>query len=85
MPPFSFPWTDRRFNSELPDTSRTSRIEIESFCDGSDLSEPLTRFKFEELNEDLFKRCLPIVQRVIDDSGVAKKWRGMNKEWMVFI
>jgi endoplasmic reticulum chaperone BiP len=53
-------------------SSRSSRIEIESFCDGSDLSEPLTRFKFEELNEDLFKRCLPIVQRVIDDSGVTK-------------
>jgi heat shock protein 5 len=56
----------------LLSSSRTSRIEIESLCDGSNLSEALTRFKFEELNEDLFKRCLPIVQRVIVDSGVAK-------------
>lgn len=54
-------------------SSRTSRIEIDSFCDGTDLAEPLTRFKFEELNEDLFKKFIPIVQRVIDESGVPKR------------
>ncbi len=54
-------------------SSLTSRIEIDSFCDGTNLTEPLTRFKFEELNDDLFKKCIPIMQRVIDESGVTKR------------
>ena len=32
-----------------------ARIEIESLFDGIDFSETLTRAKFEELNNDLFK------------------------------
>lgn len=35
---------------------RQVRVEIESFFDGNNFSEPLTRAKFEELNMDLFKR-----------------------------
>jgi len=31
-------------------SAHQERIEIESFCDGTDLNEPLTRAKFEELN-----------------------------------
>jgi heat shock protein 5 len=49
------------------------RIEIESFCDGKDLSEPLSRAKFEELNLDLFKKTLTPVQKVLDDSSMKKK------------
>ena len=39
-------------------------MEIESLADGVDLSEPLTRARFEELNNDLFKKTLGPVKRV---------------------
>jgi heat shock protein 5 len=53
-------------------TSATQRIEIESLHDGLDFSETLTRARFEELNNDLFKKTLGPVQKVLDDSGMKK-------------
>ena len=40
------------------------RVEVESLAEGVDLSEPLTRARFEELNADLFKKTLGPVKRV---------------------
>lgn len=40
------------------------RVEVESLAEGIDLSEPLTRARFEELNNDLFKKTLGPVKRV---------------------
>ncbi|KAF9607921.1 hypothetical protein IFM89_003735 [Coptis chinensis] len=34
------------------------RVEIESLYDGLDFSEPLTRARFEELNNDLFRKTM---------------------------
>ena len=34
------------------------RVEIESLYDGIDFSEPLTRARFEELNNDLFRKTM---------------------------
>ncbi|RKP02300.1 hypothetical protein CXG81DRAFT_10940 [Caulochytrium protostelioides] len=48
------------------------RIEIESFHDGDDLSETLTRAKFEELNMDLFKRTMKPVEKVLKDAKLKK-------------
>jgi len=39
------------------------RVEIESLAEGVDLSEPLTRARFEELNNDLFKKTLTPVRK----------------------
>lgn len=50
----------------------STRIEIESFFEGNDLSEPLTRAKFEEINMDLFRRTLKPVEQVLKDAGVKK-------------
>ena len=47
-------------------------VEIESIMDGIDLSERLTRARFEELNADLFKKTLKPVQQVLDDAGMKK-------------
>jgi len=44
------------------------RLEIESFFEGEDFSEQLTRAKFEELNMDLFRSTLTPVQKVMDDA-----------------
>jgi endoplasmic reticulum chaperone BiP len=48
------------------------RLEIESLAEGIDLSEPLTRARFEELNEDLFKKTMTPVKKALEDSGKAK-------------
>jgi heat shock protein 5 len=40
------------------------RIEIEALHDGIDISEPLTRARFEELNIDLFKKTMGPVRKV---------------------
>lgn len=48
------------------------RIEIESFHNGKDMSETLTRAKFEELNMDLFRKTLEPVKRVLEDAKLGK-------------
>lgn len=50
----------------------STRIEIESFHQGKDFSETLTRAKFEELNNDLFKKTLKPVDQVLKDAKVKK-------------
>ncbi|XP_070581942.1 endoplasmic reticulum chaperone BiP-like [Ptychodera flava] len=49
-----------------------ARVEIESFYDGEDFSEVLTRAKFEELNMDLFRSTMKPVQKVMEDAGMSK-------------
>uniref|UniRef100_A0A4W3GVT8 78 kDa glucose-regulated protein n=1 Tax=Callorhinchus milii TaxID=7868 RepID=A0A4W3GVT8_CALMI len=49
-----------------------ARIEIESFFEGEDFSETLTRAKFEELNMDLFRSTMKPVQKVLEDSDLKK-------------
>ncbi|CBY24005.1 unnamed protein product [Oikopleura dioica] len=53
-------------------STHSARIEIESFFDGEDFSETLTRAKFEELNNDLFRGTLKPVQKVMEDGEMKK-------------
>ncbi|XP_075485013.1 luminal-binding protein 5-like isoform X2 [Primulina tabacum] len=48
------------------------RVEIESLFDGMDFSEPLTRARFEELNNDLFKKTMGPVKKALADAGLGK-------------
>lgn len=48
------------------------KVEVEGLIDGQDFSERLTRAKFEELNMDLFKKCLPPLTNVLKDAGLKK-------------
>ncbi|GFR49494.1 hypothetical protein Agub_g11410, partial [Astrephomene gubernaculifera] len=48
------------------------RVEIEALYDGIDLSEPLTRARFEELNMDLFKKTMGPVKKAMDDANLKK-------------
>ena len=48
------------------------RFEIESLVDGIDLSEPLTRARFEELNSDLFKKTMGPVRKAMADAKLGK-------------
>ncbi|TKA81891.1 78 kDa glucose-regulated protein [Cryomyces minteri] len=53
-------------------SQKSTRIEIESFFEGNDFSETLTRAKFEELNNELFKRTLKPVDQVLKDAKLKK-------------
>lgn len=48
------------------------RVEVEALFDGIDLSEPLTRARFEELNIDLFRKTLGPVKKAMEDASFAK-------------
>ncbi|KAJ9680007.1 hypothetical protein PVL29_021784 [Vitis rotundifolia] len=49
------------------------RVEIESLYDGLDFSEPLTRARFEELNNDLFRKTMGPVKKAMEDAGLEKR------------
>merc|ERR1712096_65966 len=53
-------------------STHQTRVEIEAFIEGEDLSESLTRARFEELNNDLFKNTLAPVKQVLEDGGFKK-------------
>merc|ERR1719411_2210180 len=48
------------------------RVDIENFAEGIDFAETLTRARFEELNNDIFRKTLKPVQIVLKDSGMKK-------------
>ena len=58
------------------------RVEIESLAEGVDLSEPLTRARFEELNNDLFKKTMGPVRKAMEDADLkkARSWLLSNVE-----
>ncbi|GAA6028105.1 hypothetical protein JCM8097_001873 [Rhodosporidiobolus ruineniae] len=51
----------------------STKVEIESFFEGEDLSETLTRAKFEELNLDLFRKTMKPVEQVLKDANFKKE------------
>jgi heat shock protein 5 len=53
-------------------TQTQVKVEVEALADGFDLSESLTRAKFEELNIDMFKKTLAPVAAVLKDAGLKK-------------
>merc|ERR1711963_370325 len=53
-------------------STHQGRVEIEALFDGVDFSETLTRARFEEINNDLFKNTLGPVKQVLEDSGLKK-------------
>lgn len=53
-------------------TTHEATIDIENFFDGQDFKETLTRAKFEEINNELFKKTLKPVQIALDDADLKK-------------
>lgn len=51
-------------------STHQARVDIEALYDGEDLSETLSRARFEELNADLFKKTIDPVKQVLEDSGM---------------
>lgn len=52
--------------------STTADISIDSLFDGIDFNSNITRAKFENLCEPIFKRCLPPVEQVLLDAKMDK-------------
>ena len=53
-------------------SSTTSQIEIDSFFESHDLNISLTRAKFENLCESLFRKTMKPVEQVLKDSNMSK-------------
>merc|ERR1712022_31238 len=53
-------------------STHQARLEIEALYDGHDFSETLTRARFEEINNYLYKNTLGPVKQVMEDSGLKK-------------
>ena len=53
-------------------TSTQASIEVDGLADGHDLNIPITRAKFEQLCENLFKKCIAPVEQVMRDSKYSK-------------
>merc|ERR1712164_16857 len=52
--------------------AHSASIEIDAFFEGVDFFTSITRARFEELNMDLFRKCMDPVEKVLRDSKIAK-------------
>jgi L1 cell adhesion molecule like protein len=53
-------------------TSMTAVVEVDALCDGNDFQCSITRAKFEQLCDDIFKRALTPVEQVLKDAKMSK-------------
>merc|ERR1711985_70321 len=53
-------------------TTASTNIEIDSLYEGIDFHTTLTRARFEELNMDLFRKCVEPVEKVLRDAKMGK-------------
>lgn len=53
-------------------SAMTSSIEVDAFYQGIDFMSQISRARFEELNMDLFHRCLKCVDKVLTDGKMSK-------------
>ena len=53
-------------------SSSQAFIEIDSLFEGIDFNSTISRAKFEQINAELFQKCLKCVEQVIKDSKVSK-------------
>ncbi|KAG9455901.1 hypothetical protein H6P81_000409 [Aristolochia fimbriata] len=60
-----------RAKRALSSTSQTT-IEIDSLYEGIDFYATITRARFEELNMDLFRRCMEPVEKCLRDAKIDK-------------
>jgi len=53
-------------------SAHSASIEIDAFYEGVDFFTTVSRARFEELNMDLFRKCMDPVEKVLRDSKIAK-------------
>merc|ERR1712017_35243 len=52
--------------------AHSASIEIDAFFEGVDFNTSVTRARFEELNMDLFRKCMDPVEKVLRDAKMDK-------------
>merc|ERR1711944_310864 len=68
----------RRLRTECEKAKRilssaaTTEIFCEALAEGEDFSTSISRAKFEELCQPLFRKCMPPVEQVLSDAGIGK-------------
>jgi len=60
-----------RAKRNLSSSTKTT-VQIDSLFEGIDFDSQITRAKFEQLNADLFRKCMDPVTKVLQDSGLSK-------------
>ncbi|KAG7649840.1 putative Heat shock protein 70 family [Arabidopsis thaliana] len=60
-----------RAKRTLSSTAQTT-VEVDSLFEGIDFYSPITRAKFEEMNMDLFRKCMEPVMKCLRDSKMDK-------------
>ena len=53
-------------------SSTQAYLEIDSLSDGVDFNSTVTRARFEELNQDHFRKCMEPVEKVLRDAKMSK-------------
>jgi heat shock protein 1/8 len=53
-------------------STNTTQIEVDSLYDGIDFATTLSRAKFEQLGESIFKRCIAPLEQVLRDAKISK-------------
>lgn len=53
-------------------SSSQAFIEIDSLFEGIDFNSTISRAKFEQINVELFQKCMKSVEQVLIDSGISK-------------
>lgn len=53
-------------------TQTSANVDCEALANGVDFCTTISRAKFEELNQDLFKKTMKPVTQVLKDAGMSK-------------
>jgi heat shock protein 1/8 len=53
-------------------SSTQAQIEVDSLFEGVDFHSTLTRARFEEMNQDYFRKCMDPVEKVLRDAKMSK-------------
>ena len=71
FPSFRLRTACERAKRTLSSTAQTT-IELDSLFEGVDFATSITRARFEELNMDLFRKCMEPVEKCLRDSKMDK-------------
>lgn len=53
-------------------SSTQAHIEVDSLFEGTDFNSTITRARFEEMNQDYFRKCMEPVEKVLRDAKMSK-------------
>ena len=65
-------------------TQTSASVDCEALANGVDFSTTVSRAKFEELNQDLFKKTMIPVTQVLKDAGMSKTVRNFCQTMLWF-